>query len=295
MVVIQLMKDNVVTPFADVKMPDLIQPGVLHMKTTGSNLTHAPLVNPRTYYRSKIVTSQAGVNPLTAAAAGLLTFIAQLQVISAQLNGSQTYQDLMHEMKAFETQAQASSYRSENILLARYILCTTLDELLLHSNWGPQLQWHKHKLLVTFHGEDWGGERFFVILERLSADSTLHVDLLELIYLCLSLGYKGKFRFIEDGQTQLDEVTEKLYHTIRWLRGDFRKDLAIADPLPVAVAPAPQTTTTTSTQPLPIWLLGIFTAMLMLTVYTGFSFMLSSSVTPVVQQLNSILQNYAES
>ena len=292
------MKDNnVVTPIFDVQIPGLIQPGTFSSKsiTTTATLMHAPLTNPRAYYRSKIVTTATGVNPLITAASALFTFIAQLQITPTYQDASQTYQDLVHEIKAFETQAQTQGYRSEIILLARYILCTSLDEAILNSAWGKQSQWSKHKLLATFHSEDWGGERFFIITERLSADPTLHIDLLELIYLCLSLGYSGKFQHMPNGNLLLDDITEKLYQCIRWQRGDIRKELAITNEvIPTVVTPI-NTANNQATQPLPLWLLTIFTTMLMLTIYAGFNFMLTSSVIPVYQQLTTIMQTYAAS
>lgn len=288
------MKDNNLTSLTDLHIPGLLQPGIFQQGKPAV-LSHAPLTGPQAYYRSKVISSLNGINPLTAAATALITFIVQFQTTYSYFDASKIYQDLVHEIRAFETQAQNQGYRSEIILLARYILCSVLDEVILTSAWGEQSQWYKHKLLTTFHGEDWGGERFFIILERLSADPAIHIDLLELIYLCLSLGYTGKYRLMENSQPELDEIIEKLYQSIHWQRGDVRKELAISEqPVQNLSVLATEATTSTS-QPLPFWLLGIFTIMLMLTIYAGFNFMLNSSITPVYQQLTSILQNYADS
>jgi len=288
------MKDNKLTSITDLHIPGLLQPGVFQQGKSVA-LSHAPLTGPQAYYRSKLISSFSGTNPLTASAAALLIFIVQFQTTYTYFDSNQTYQDLIHEIRAFEAQVHTQGYRSEIILLARYILCSALDEIILTSAWGEQSQWYKHKLLTTFHGEDWGGERFFTILERLSADPAIHVDLLELIYICLSLGYLGKYRLIDNSQLELDEIIEKLYQSIRWQRGDVRKELAISEQPIHKLPEVTQEILNNNSQPLPIWLLGIFTVMLMLTLYAGFNFMLNSSITPVYQQLTSILQNYADS
>lgn len=284
------MKDNsAFRQTTDLQIPGLLKPGVFQPKPI---LTHIPLANPGAYYRSKIFSTTVGANPLAAASSTLLVLVANLRSTPSNLDSRELYLHLIHEVKAFETQAQTFGYRAETILLARYILCATLDEVILLTQWEKQNEWHKHKLLTTFHGEDWGGERFFLILDRLSADPALHIDLLELIYLCLSLGFTGKYQTKENGKIELDEITEKLYQRIRWQRGDIKKELALGEPEPTT---AVNTLTTVTTQPLPLWLLGLFTVLLMLSVYTGFNFMLSSSITPIYQQLNSILQAHAES
>ncbi len=289
------MKDNNLTSLTDLPIPGLIQPGLFQPSNKPVHLSHAPLVGPQTYYRSKLISSINGVNALTASAAGILAFLAQFQTTYSYFDSSQVYQDLMHEVRAFESQAPTQGYRSEIILLARYILCATIDELILVSPWGMQNQWHKHKLLATFHGEDWGGERVFTILERLSTDPSIYIDLLELIYICLSLGYAGKYRLIDNGSAELDAVLEKLYQSIHWQRGDVRKALSVNE-RPVQALPLLKAQDAPAAkQTLPIWLLAILTLMLMLTLYAGFNFMLNNSVTPIYQQLTSILQNYANS
>jgi type VI secretion system protein ImpK len=45
---------------------------------------------------------------------------------------------------------------------------------------------------VALHREAWGGEKFFELLDRTSQDPARHIDLLELQYLCLALGFAGK-------------------------------------------------------------------------------------------------------
>jgi len=51
--------------------------------------------------------------------------------------------------------------------------------------------WSRHSLLVTFHNEAWGGEKFFQLLSRLAQNPQEHLDLLELQNVCLALGFEG--------------------------------------------------------------------------------------------------------
>lgn len=259
--------------------------GLLQVQPKPS-LSHVPLTNPQAYYRSKVMSATTGVNPLITAAAALLALFSELRALPLIQDSHTLYEELVHEIKAFESLTQTQGYRSETILIARYILCSALDEMITASAWGEQGHWHKHKLLNTFHNEDWGGERFFLILDRLSADPALHIDVLELIYICLNLGYMGKYQMIENGKIQLEEIMEKLYQRIRWQRGNIKKELAISEE-PVTTS---KSLDTTAPQQIPPWLLTLLTATLLLTTYTIFNFFLGNNVAPIYQQLNTILQ-----
>ncbi len=74
-------------------------------------------------------------------------------------------------------------------------------------------------LLSRFHNETFGGEKFFELLERLSRDPIKHLALLELMYVCLALGFEGKYRVMERGLLQLDGIRDALYRQIIHVRG----------------------------------------------------------------------------
>jgi type VI secretion system protein ImpK len=272
------------TPAFHIPIPEWVQAAMLQPKAT---LTHLPLAQPQGgYYRSKLLTSQIGINPLLTAAAALLTFIAKLYEQALAQDIPEVYATLIHETKAFEAAAQQQGYRAEHVLVARYLLCATLDEALMAM--GNSALWQKHKLLQHFHGELCGDERFFLILDRLSVEPAMHIDLLELIYLCLSLGFTGKYRQRENGKAELDVLMGRLYERIRAQRGAIKKALGIQEKSAEIIAPP------VPTRPPPLWLLISFTAFLFLTLYFGFNFLLESNVTPLYQELTSIAQNYAD-
>ena len=59
-----------------------------------------------------------------------------------------------------------------------------------------------------FHNETWGGEKFFVLLSRLTDRPGNNRDLLELLYVCLALGFEGRYRVLQNGKSQLEAVRE---------------------------------------------------------------------------------------
>jgi type VI secretion system protein ImpK len=256
---------------------ELIPPSFFKAPASSLHLHHLPLTAPQTYYRTKFLTVSTNVNPLVGAAATLLSLIAYLKN-AAYLDSRELYYELIHEVKAFETQAQAHGYRSEIILIARYVLCTALDEMMDATSFENKRNSDKQSLLIYFHGEIGSGERIFLILERLNADPALHLDILELIYICLSFGLLGKYQQFPENKTKLDNIVEKLYQTIRFQRGDIKKSLLVCEESQQAELPI-------VSNPLPTWLLITFISVFLLTLYIVFNAMLENSILPIFQQL----------
>jgi type VI secretion system protein ImpK len=65
------------------------------------------------------------------------------------------------------------------------------------------------------------------MLERTSSDPGRYIDLMELQYLCIAVGFCGKYHVIERGHTQLAEVQRDLYRRIREHRGASETALSL--------------------------------------------------------------------
>lgn len=213
----------------------------LHQKTVSPNIPqkHVLLTNKFVPHHPK-----AGLNPLVDAAAYLLSIVSKLKQIKSYRNLSKLHQELLEEMNIFQDSVKALGYSSEYVLVSRYALCATLDDIICNTAWGAQGQWEQHSLLATFNQDTSAQpERFFMILERICKDPQLYIDVMELMYICLSLGFKGIYRSTEYSSNQLEQITNSLYKNIRHIRGDFSK---ILSPFPIrapgAVVPASKKT-----------------------------------------------------
>ncbi len=58
------------------------------------------------------------------------------------------------------------------------------------------------------------------MIERLSKNPIKHLSMLELLYLCLSLGFEGKYRVQTRGMVELESLRDALYRLICQTRGD---------------------------------------------------------------------------
>lgn len=204
--------DNQVNPLPINEFPE---PSVYHNHLTGDSV----------HYESQAYNVQLGINSLVNAASPLLHLATQLREQHQKPDLSNLHQALCHEVRSFEYRAHACDFPAPVIMGGRYLICCLLDEIILTTLWGRKSEWEELSLLKTFQNESWGGERFFTILERCSQNPSLYIDLLELGYLCLSLGFKGKYQQVESSQ-HLENIIDNLYTLIRRHRGDFNKLLS---------------------------------------------------------------------
>lgn len=168
-----------------------------------------------------------GRNPILRAATPLIAIASRLQTTVAQADIPALRSQAMQEMRAFDDRMRTANVAPEDQLVARYLLCTFFDSAVLNTPWGAQSDWSGQSLLVVFHKEKSGGEKFFQILERLSAQPSRYIDLIELQYACLALGYEGMYRIDDRGQAKLAELQHNLHRIIRDARQLREEELSV--------------------------------------------------------------------
>ncbi len=186
---------------------------------------HSVILSSQAYYRANTITTQQSINPLVAAATTITTLSTKLRQANHYSDVTQLRSQLIQEVQAFETNSRQQHYRRDTLLVARYLLCCCIDEAILSTAWGQQQNWQDYSLLAQFHEDQLGTNRFIEILEQINQDADIDIDLLELIYVILSLGFHGKH--FEEAQTdsKIEMIIDNLYQKIRLQRGDFDKRL----------------------------------------------------------------------
>jgi type VI secretion system protein ImpK len=168
----------------------------------------------------------AGGNPLVRAANPLLLLAAQLRNSAEPPDAAFLRERAVTSIRRFDDLVARAGMDAQTGIAARYVLCTMLDEAVLDSPWGDQTGWQRQTLLVTFHGETYGGEKFFAILDRLAQDMVRHIDLVEMMYLCLALGFGGKYLVEPGGMSRLADRREDLYRRIMAYRSAAPAELS---------------------------------------------------------------------
>ena len=169
--------------------------------------------------------SQAG-SPLTAAATPLLSLAGRLAGTAHHPDPQQLSQQISQAIRQFEMDATTAGVPQETVLVARYVLCSLLDEMALNTPWGSQSSWAAQTLLSTFHKEAWGGEKFFEIHDRVLQDPGRNLDLIELLFMCLCMGFEGKYRHSGDGVSRLAGIRDNLAAVLRTQRGEHERALS---------------------------------------------------------------------
>ena len=171
-------------------------------------------------------TGASSNNQLVAAANPLLNAIPQIRHSVSHDDQVALRQRLIDEIRRFEVRCQQAGLAYEVIVGARYCLCTALDEAAALTPWGSSGVWSSNGLLVTFHNETWGGEKFFQLLAKLSQNPRRHILMLELIYFCLLLGFEGRYRVLDNGRSQLETIKQRLLQMIKSVRGNYAAALS---------------------------------------------------------------------
>lgn len=168
----------------------------------------------------------AGANPIVAAAATLLELTVRLRNAHAHGNVAELRERVIAEVRRFEERLGAAGLANNQIRAAHYAVCATVDDIILNTPWGSTSVWSHSSLVSTFHNEATGGERFFLLLDNARQNPAGNLALLELMHVCLSIGFAGRFRLRPQGANELTRIRDELYQTIRNQRPERERDLS---------------------------------------------------------------------
>lgn len=220
----------------------------------------------------------SGLNPLVALANPLLALVPQIRASVSHPDPGGFRDTLLQQLSAFEEAAGKRGIKPETVLVARYALCTLIDEAVSSTPWGGTAQWMRESLLVTFYRETGGGEKFFLLLNKMAEQPGANIDLLEFFYACLALGFEGRFRVIDGGRAQLEQTRERLYELIRRQRQQEDSDLSVR-------WKGIETKPRRLSSGLVLWLALSACALVLAGVYLTYLFSLAASSSPLKSEL----------
>lgn len=218
------------------------------------------------------------LNPLEKASSGLLALLTRINGSYNQSDPVELKNKITQEIQKFQVNAQAENIDPQTISSARYVMCTVLDEAVLNTPWGNNSNWSQQSLLSQFHKEVSGGVRFFDLLKSLTQNPAKNRGLLELMYLCLALGFEGRYRLMDGGKDKLAGIREWLYQILQQESVSGEQALSLhwegvtdqRNPL---------------TRFIPLWVFGAVAAALLATMFSIFLFQLNSESDPVFREI----------
>ena len=193
---------------------------------TGGTSVHATASAMSSATAGQATQRLGGINALEKAASRLLPLLLTIRHSSSHPDPERLRNKLIQEINEFRQLAQPVLGDPKKVTQASYVMCTVMDDAAMNTPWGHQANWAQHNLLSTFHDEVIGGERFFTLLKGLGKQPAENIDLLELMYVCLSLGYEGRYRSADNGQDTLNRVRQWLYEIIASVRQPETRSLS---------------------------------------------------------------------
>lgn len=180
----------------------------------------------------------------------------------------------------FERNAKKLDISNEDIYATKYAFCAAVDEMVLASGFSIRDAWMLQPLQLTLFGDQLAGENFFARLEDLRAQGAARLQSLEVYYMCLLLGFQGKY--LIEGQEKLGYLTARLGDEIALLRGK-RTGFAPHWALPDKVAHALK-------RDVPLWTIGALFALVGLLAYLGLGHTLHGDMLAAMAPYENIVK-----
>ena len=145
----------------------------------------------------------------------LFTAIMRLRARRQEVNNADVFRSqVLRSIKTAEEASRARGYTDGDIKLAVFAVVAFLDESLLNLRLPVFNDWVRRPLQEEMFGRHVAGEVFFdhvqELLERRDSEET--ADVLEVYYLCLLLGYLGRFSISSKGDLRvlMDKTSDKI-------------------------------------------------------------------------------------
>jgi type VI secretion system protein ImpK len=195
------------------------------------------------------------------------------------------YHRVRDEIVAIFEEVKLMKYDGPTQLSFRYCLCSFIDEAIMTSPWGGKSMWASQSMLAHFHNETWGGEKFFAILSRAMLESEKYQELLEFIYLCLSMGFKGQYSVDVKGNEKIQELLIKLNTMLRELRGEAPETLLDAVKI--------KRVNYQLSRSFPLWGIWAIALLVLVSVFVFYSISLDNYSDKALVHINQILEKWS--
>ena len=136
-------------------------------------------------------TPTAAVPALADLCGDLLAFALQLKRSSDPGDAEMLRQKIDEHFRALETKARQADVPQEDVQQAKYAIAAFIDEMILTSSWALKESWADKPLQLAYFNDFAAGEELYNKIDTLRGAKRNNV--LEVYYLCLALGFRGKY------------------------------------------------------------------------------------------------------
>ncbi|ATE61642.1 type VI secretion system protein TssL, long form [Thauera sinica] len=242
-----------------------------------------PLLDPEPDVEERLGYILSARNPLLQASIPLLRMLAEMpDNLPADHEAMPVFRKLLEqEVMTFQSLCDKASLRREHVITARYCLCTAVDEAASSTAWGASGVWAEYSLAQRFHQDVEGGRKFFLLIGRLAEQPQEHIDLLEVMYRILCMGFEGQYATESDGARKLEAVRHRLYTILHAAQG----------PVDPALSPNLWAEADKLFKPLysiPVWVTASVLGLVVLAFFAWHKYWLVQETNRVVAQIEAI-------
>ncbi len=176
-------------------------------------------------------------------------------------------------------EAARSGVAQEDVQLAKFAMVAFIDETILSSNWTQKDRWLARPLQLEIYDRYDAGEEFFERLEGLRSRRAQQAEILEVYYLCMALGFKGRYQLHD--QERLRLIIEETYSELKRTPGMGVGVLSAHG------KPRDQVAAEVKSK-LPAWMVVIAAIVMGLIVYLAMSFYISSAAQDAARTIEEV-------
>ena len=205
--------------------------------------------------------------------------ILQLRATTEYGAADKLKSQVLEMFERFESNARKIGIDNEKVRLAKFALVALLDETIISSEWSEKGEWLTEPLQIKLFDTFNAGEEFFTHMSNLRQRSSANKDALEIYYLCLSLGFKGKY------QLQSPENLRRIIDNLNLeLHPEAYRSIDLLSPNGKPKQSIVQTVRTG----LPLWIYPVGAVVILLIFYVILSFSVSGKLDDVLEFLSSL-------
>ncbi|MCO6510927.1 MAG: type IVB secretion system protein IcmH/DotU [Aridibacter famidurans] len=97
----------------------------------------------------------------------------------------------------FEKRAERYRFNHKIVRVSKFALASFIDETVLTNNFPLKEEWERYALQLEYFGEQLAGNKFFEKLEAMLKQIKVTADAVEIYYVCMLLGFKGRYAVYE--------------------------------------------------------------------------------------------------
>lgn len=166
-------------------------------------------------------------NPLIAEAANLLILFGRLRTGLVEMDAQPLMEHVTREIEAFERAVIAKGIDPHEAMVAKYALCGTADDIVQNLPGADRGVWIQYSMVARFFHKRDSGVGFFQEAEKAMQAPGQRYHLLELMLVCMSLGFEGQYRTMPNGIAELARIRRAVYETLRRVTPRPDEDISV--------------------------------------------------------------------